>query len=201
MSEEEYSIKFPKIQANFSSTNLVFIINQIKSRLTSVLYFKCHFYDRHNTIIYTYVSPRWVIDTEYKTRKRTFSISNDVYKEVIDVQIELIAIGNSSENPLHFTECMFAEDDGINVYHMPNEVIKETNIGFLKSRYVNLYDRNGNYVQIIRPTGQDFTTKTLTKSTCTVLAPHLSNEGDIDDDVNVFMEFINQSEQRIDVLR
>lgn len=201
MTEEEYYIKFPKIGANFTSTNLVFLINYIKSRLTSVLYFRCYFYDRHNDVIHTYTSPRWVIDTDYKTRKKSFSITDDTYKDTVYVQIELVAIGNSSENPLYFAECMLADDDGIIAYHEPNEVIKEVSIGYVNSRYVNLYDGNGNYLQVIRPSGQNISTKTLSKSTCTVLAPHLSNEGEIDDDVNVFMEFINQSEQRIDVLR
>lgn len=201
MSEQEYYIKFPKIDANFSNNNLVFLINNIKSRLTSVLYFRVYFYNPNNTLLYTYTSPRWVIDTEYKMRKKSFSISDDVLNHVSKVQIELIAIGNSSENPLYFNECMFCEDDGDYTYHEPSEVIKETHIGLLNSRYIKLYNGDGDYLQIIRPTGQDFTTKNITKSTCTVLAPHLSSEAEIDDDVNVFMEFINQTEQRIDVLR
>ena len=200
--EEEYHILFPKLQVNFSQRNLYFLINKIKSRLTSVLYFKLHCYDSSNQEIYTYVSPRWAIDTEYRTRKRQFDLSEDVYNQVAYTQIELITIGITSENPLYFTECMLSEYGATDMdYHLPNEAFKEVKIRFLNSRYINLYDGDGNFLQIIRPNGEKITTNTIAKSTCTVLAPHLSDESDIDDPTNVFLEFINQKEQTIDVLR
>ena len=200
--EEEYHILFPRIQVNFTKPDLVFLINKIRSRSMSALYFKFHCYNRANELLYTYTSPRWVIDTEYQQRWRAFELPDEVYDEVLCTQIELITIGNSSENPLYFTECMLSEYNGDNVkYHEPNEVIKNKKVGFLNSRYANLYTYDGNYVQVIRPQGDDFNTGELTKSTCSVLAPHLSEESDIDDPVNIFMEFINQTEQRIDVLR
>ena len=199
MSEEEYHIKFPKIEADFSSTNLVFLINQIKSRLTSVLYFKCYFYNRQGTKIHTYTSPRWVIDTDWRRRVRTFYLPNGVEEDIVYTKIELIAIGVSSLNPLYFTECMLNEKGDIG-YHQPSEH-RELTVGFLNSRYVNLYSNDGNFLQVIRPQGDKIETNKLLKSTCTVIAPHLAEESDIDDPINIFMEFINQTEQRIDVLR
>lgn len=200
--EEEYHILFPKTQVNFTKNQLVFHINHIKSRNLSTLFFKLHCFDKRDNEIYVYTSPRWVIDSEYSSRTRVFEISNTVYEQVLYTQIELISLGNSSENPLYFTECMFAEYDGDNVeYHQPSEQIRDVEVGFLNSRYVNLYTQSGDYLQVIRPTGKNITTNTLIKDTCTVLAPHLVEESDIDDPVNIFMEFINQTEQRIDVLR
>ena len=202
MSEEEYHIIFPKTQVNFTREDLIFIINHIKSRYTSTLYFKLHCYDKRNNEIYTYTSPRWLINETYSRRQRAFSLSSDVYDKILYTQIELITIGISSENPLYFTECMFSEYDGDNMeYHVPNDVMKEVEIGLINSRYVNLYDGDGNFLQVIRPTAEDITNTTLLKSTCTVLAPHLYEESDIDDPVEVFMEYINQTEQIIDVLR
>ena len=202
MTEEEYHILFPKIQVNFTKNDLVFHINNIKSRHLSTLHFKLHCFDKHDEEIYVYTSPRWVIDNEYSARTRAFTISDKVYDEVLYTQIELITLGITSENPLYFTECMFAEYDGDNViYHEPSEVIRDVEIGFINSRYVNLYTSDGDYLQVIRPTGKGITTNTLVRETCTVLAPHLENEADIDDPINIFMEFINQTEQRIDVLR
>lgn len=201
MVEEEYRIKFPKIQVNFSSSDLFFLINHVKSREVSALYFKLHCYDKSNTEFYTYVSPRWIITKDYSKKIRTFSLSDDVYDKVLYTRIELIAVGNSSENPLYFTECMFGEDEGVYEYHTPHEVLKEYTIGFLNSCYVNLYDNDGNYLQIIRPNRENISNNVINHSTCTVLAPHLYEESDIDDPVNVFLEFINQTEQRIDVLR
>ena len=201
MVEEEYRIKFPKIQVNFSQPQLFVLINNVKSREPSALYFKLHCYDRTNTEIYTYVSPRWIITKDYYKKIRKFSLSDEIYENVLYTQLEFIAVNNSSENPLYFTECMFAEDNGDYSYHTPHEVLKEYNIGFINSCYVNMYDNDGNYLQIIRPNRENITNNVITHSTCTVLAPHLYDESDIDDPVNIFMEFINQTEQRIDVLR
>ena len=200
--EEEYKIKFPKIQVNFTKPQLFFLINNIKSRRGSVLYFKLYCYNKSNEVIYTYTSPRWVITDSYLTKSRMFEISDDIYEKVFSTQIELIAINNSSENPLYFTECMFSEYDGDDAkYHKPNEALDRFEVGMVNSRYVNLYDRDGNFMQVIRPDGKNIFTDTISASTCTVLAPHLYQESDIDDPVDVFLEFINQTEQVIDVLR
>lgn len=200
--EEEYHIKFPKTQVNFTKPDLVFLINKVKSRLLSTLYFKLYCYNRQDVLFYTYTSPRWVIDTEYRQRKRNITLSDEVYNKTLYTQIELISLGNSSENPLYFTECMLSEYNGdIVEYHKPYEKFDELNVGLINNSYVNLYDKDNNYLQVIRPKRTDMTTKKIIKDTCTVLAPHLSDESDIDDPVNVFMEFINQTEQRIDVLR
>lgn len=200
--EEEYKIKFPKTQVNFTKPQLFFLINNIKSRRGSVLYFRLYCYDKLDTLIYTYTSPRWVITNEYLTKSRMFEISDDIYDKVFSTRIELIAINNSSENPLYFTECMFSEYDGDDAsYHKPNEVKEAFEVGLINSRYINLYDGDGNFLQVIRPDGKNLFTNKISASTCTVLAPHLFEESDIDDPVNVFLEFINQTEQTIDVLR
>lgn len=197
--ETEYHFKFPKTPTTFITSTVTFSINHIKSRLLSVLYFKLHCYDKHSEEIYTYTSPRWVIDTDWRRRVRTFDLPNGVEEDIVYTQIELISIGVSSLNPLYFTECMLNEGEDIG-YHQPSEH-RELTVGFLNSRYVNLYSNDGNFLQVIRPQGDKIETNKLLKSTCTVIAPHLAEESDIDDPINIFMEFINQTEQRIDVLR
>ena len=197
--ETEYHFTFPKTPTTFITNTVTFSINHIKSRLLSVLYFKLHCYDKSDTEIYTYTSPRWVIDTDWRRRVRTFYLPNGVEEDIVYTQIELISIGVSSLNPLYFTECMLNEKGDIG-YHQPSEH-RELTVGFLNSRYVNLYSNDGNFLQVIRPQGDKIETNKLLKSTCTVIAPHLAEESDIDDPINIFMEFINQTEQRIDVLR
>lgn len=199
MTEIEYHLKLPKTPILFNEEEVTFSINHIKSRLTSVLYFNFYCYNKSDTKIYTYTSPRWVIDTTYQRRSRTFTLPSDVVDETAYTQVELVVIGITSENPLYFTECMLNEGEDIG-YHQPHEQINRT-IGLHNSRYVNLYDAEGNFLQIIRPQGDKLATNKIDKSTCTVLAPHFHDEEDIDDPINVFMEFINQTEQRIDVLR
>ena len=197
--ETEYHFTFPKTPTTFITNTVTFSINHIKSRLLSVLYFKLHCYDKNSEEIYTYTSPRWVIDTDWRRRVRTFYLPNGVEEDIVYTKIELIAIGVSSLNPLYFTECMLNEGADIG-YHQPQEH-RELTVGFLNSRYVNLYSQDGNFLQVIRPQGDKIETNKLLKSTCTVIAPHFAEESDIDDPINIFMEFINQTEQRIDVLR
>lgn len=199
MEEIEYRIKFPKTEVGFNSTKLTFKINHIRSRKTSVLYFILHCYDINDEEIYAYTSPRWVIAPTYRMRYKTFEIKDSALEQIAYTQIELRTIGITSENPLYFSECMLNEGEE-EPYSVPHQQV-QAKVGYNNSRYVNLYDSNGNYLQVIRPTGRELMTNLLTKSECTVLAPHLDEESDIDDPVNVFMEFINQVDQRIDVLR
>ena len=192
-------LKFPKTNVQFMSNTLTFSIEHIKSRHPCVCYFILRCYDSSDEKIYSYTSPRWVINDEYEKKSRTFTISDTVYEEVAYTQLELIFIGVTSENPVWFTELMFYEGED-KPYSIPHMQVK-ADVQFVKTRYANLYDSNDNYLQVIRPNGEPFRTDCLTKSGCTVIAPYLENETDIDDPVNVFMEFVNQVEQTIDVLR
>ena len=196
----EYHLIFPKTYNLFNDTTVTFSIEHIKSRITSVLYFILRCYDKDDNVIFTYKSPRWAIDTSYKRRVQTFDIGKDSLDNTVYVQLELVSIGTSSENPLYFNGLMLVNDYDLKEHHAPDE---HTNaeIGFLNTRYANLYDSEGNFLQVIRPVGDKFETNKLNHSECTVIAPHFSDESDIDDPINIFYEFINQVEQRIDVLR
>ena len=196
----EYHLILPKTQINFDDTTLTFSIQNIRSRFSSVLYFILRCYDRHNTLIYTYNSPRWAIDTVYKRRHKTFDIGREIVNNTVYTQIELVSIGTSSENPLYFNGLMLNAGVDPEVHHVPNERVSK-DIKFANTRYANLYNADGNFLQVIRPNGTGFSTDLLIKNECTVIAPHFYDESDIDDPVNVFYEFINQAEQRIDVLR
>ena len=196
----EYHLIFPKTHNIFNNSTVTFSIEHIKSRITSVLYFLVRCYDKDDNVIFTYKSPRWAIDTQYKRRTKTFEIKDTILEDTVYVQLEMVSIGTSSENPLYFNGLMLVNDIDIGGHHAPDEHT-QAEIGFLNTRYANLYDSEGNFLQVIRPTGAKFETNNLIKNGCTVIAPHFSDESDIDDPINIFYEFINQVEQRIDVLR
>mgnify|MGYP007122039765 FL=1 len=200
MSEVEYHLKFPIQDIIFNNKTLTFSIDAVRSRLGSVLYFKLHLFDKNQNEIYKYTSPRWYIDTVYTRRAITFDIDERMLDLAYFNQIELITIGTTSENPLYFTGCMLNEGEDEGVYHTPNEE-RKVDISLANNRYANLYKKDGNYLQVIRPTGEKINTHILYKSACTVLAPHFADESDIDEPVNIFLEFLHQREQRIDVLR
>ncbi|MBP5421666.1 MAG: hypothetical protein J6Y78_04390 [Paludibacteraceae bacterium] len=198
--EEEYHIKFPKSDALFLNDNLSFSIEHIRSRETSTLYFKIDFFDMHNQLLYTYTAPRWIIDTVYSLRYRNFNIPSDVAENSAYYQITLIACGITSENPLWFNNIMFQEGE-YDDYHTVDEQITEYPVELNKSSYVNFYNGNGYYLQIIRPSKKSLHTNRLDACQCTVIAPHLDEESVFDDPISVFLEFINMAEQDIDVLR
>ena len=200
MTETEYQIIFPKQGINFNDNQLTFLINHIKSRVLSTLYFKLKLYDMEDNLIYTYTSDRWVIDTEYNSRSKTFSINEKKLALASQYSIELYAVGITSANPLYFNELMLAEGE-VSEYHKPSDIQEDVPVEFNKSSYVNLYNFDGSYLQVIRPKRDGITTSKLTGSSCTVLAPHFEDEDIRDDPVDIFLEFINQTEQRIDVLR
>ena len=197
--ETEYYVKFPSQEINFDENQLTVSIEYMKSRGPSSVYFILHFYDIDGNEKH-YTSPRWVVDNTYSTYHHTFDVSDELLSFTHSYQLELRLINITSENPLYLTGIMLntGEYEG---YHTPNEVIREKVIKFNKSRYTNLYNDEGNYLQVIRPYGDDISTIMLNKSRCTVLAPHLFDESDVDNPINLFLEYLNQTEQRIDVLR
>lgn len=200
MSEVEYHLKFPVQDIIFNDKTLTFSIDAVRSRLGSVLYFKLHMFDKNKNKIYTYTSPRWYVDTVYTRRAITFDIDERMLDLAYFNQIELVTIDTTSENPLYLTGCMLNEGLDEGVYHTPNEE-RKVDISLANNKYANLYKKDGNYLQVIRPTGEKINSHILYKSACTVLAPHFEDESDIDEPINIFLEFLHQREQRIDVLR
>lgn len=198
--EEEYHIKFPKTKVNWMDTELTFSINHVKSRELTTLYYCFKLYDDEDNVVYNYESDRWIIDSKYRHKEDTFTIPQEVLDISTDYQITLITVGTSSENPLQFNEVMLQEG-AFTSYHTPQERAVDWEVKFNKNSFANLYTDDGVSLQVIRPLRDSFFTNKLTKSECTVLAPHLYDEKPIDNPNSVFLEFINQKEQRIDILR
>lgn len=164
-----------------------------------------------------YTSPRTVVGTDYGDEPsyiHSFSIptsyvvdgeTRSVMEDAIYFLVEIRTLGVDSENPLYFNKLMLQEGDEsqYNGYHDPMEMDKMNNhlIELPSNLYANLYDDEGNYMQVIRPNGEEFNTNNLNKAKYTILAPHFSEEDEVDDHVSVFLEAMNQTEQRIDVLR
>lgn len=209
MTDIEYSIKLPKTDVIFTDNNLTFSIYNMKSRLPSAVYFILHLYDRNDNELYAQGSEpvytmnhRWVVDNTYSRYHHSFSIDKHYIDEAVSYIIEIRADNINSENPLYFNKLMFNEGGIEEEHHVPMEVAEDVKIGFNKARYVNLYDdRRETYLQVIRPLKGNFTTGEITPSGCTVLAPHITSEPSCDGHIELFLEFINMREQRIDVLR
>lgn len=213
MSLHQISLKFPKTRVRFDETDLSFAIYNIKSREPSVVYFKLHLFDMGDREIYyddevkyvddtdnvAYTSDKWIIGTEYSLKHTEFSINGELVERTSFSQIEMILIGIDSENPLYFNKAMFKQGE-FGEYHKPLEVQDSQLIQMNKNIYANLFDKDDNFLQVIRPVGnKNFKTDCLIRNECTVLAPHLNNESDLDNPTNLMVEFVNQTEQTITI--
>lgn len=197
----KYKITFAESQIRTSEENLTFTIGKIKSRTPSVVYFKFYGYDLRNNLITEHTSKRWVITSHYTNKSETFNAITDTTKKIEDldhIKIEIYLLGITSENPLYLNHIQL--NTGLEKpYHIPNEAIQHINLGFHKNSYLNLYDTTDNFLQIIRPSHESFSTDKLTPSQCTILAPHLAKESEFDNPVALLYEYMYQTEQIIGV--
>jgi len=199
--QEEYHIFFPKVSAGFESNTVTFSINNMKCNDVCIVFYILHCYNlQGNEILVNYqplhIGNRWIVDNVYSPYYDTYEISSTHLHNIHQIQIELVIIGVNDNNPLRFNQVMFANKEYDGVWHKPDEEMEEANIGFNKNRFINLYTNSTeNYLQVIRPYGDAITTKKLTKSQLTVIAPHLEHEPEIDNPTNLLMEFYNQNEQ------
>ena len=216
VNQKYYSIKSIPQQVRFDNHELTLHIGKIKSRIPSVFCFKLHCYDKYKyendeyvigDEIYTYTSDRWVVAKEYHnitiqfTLPETSTISSTTYNVLDDTYcyvLELILYNVDSENPLYFNQLMLTDKE-FTGYHEPSELIKDIEVGFANNTYVNLYNTDTDYLQIIRPNKEVMSTSAIMPSQYTVLAPHISNESSFDDPVALLYEFMYQNEQVIGV--
>ena len=191
---------FDRQKVEFSDDELTLSVGHIKSRTVSAIYFNLKLYNFNEELIHTYTSDRWLISHSYQRRHTTFNIPTDIVDKAVYMQLELVGVGASSENPIYFNELMLNEGE-YKKYHDNSKKNKSVRIKFNKSSYANLYNEDGKFLQVIRPTQGDIFTNKITASEITILAPHLEDEEEEDNPINLFFEYINQKEQRIDVLR
>lgn len=201
---DRYHLLFQKFQKNVTNPNLVFSIGNIKSRVASVGYIILHCYDLHDDEILiennpVHIGKRFVITGKYHEHIEEIDIDIDVLHNTFSFQFEMVLIGISSENPCYFNRIMFEEAPHTE-YHKPEEAFDKADILFENNNYAELFNTTNHSLQIIRPVEvRAFNTKYLTANKISVLAPHLDNEPKIDSASNLMMEFINQTEQKIDI--
>ncbi len=203
--QEEYHLLFPKVDAVLDNTLINFVIENMKCQSSAVVYYKLHCFDlQGNEILVNnrplIVGERWIVDEEYSSYIDTSYLEESDLHNINKLQVELIMINVNDNNPLLFNHIMLSNKEYDGSFHSHDELIEEANIGFNKNRYVNLYtNKTENYLQIIRPNGDHFTTKKLLASEYTILVPHLENEEEIDNPSNILMEYINQTEQTTNI--
>lgn len=186
---------------NFSQNTLTFSIEKIKSK-TGVIAVKpiLEFYDTSKDLV-TSENGLFIVGASYRPYSFEFTLSQTDMEYIAYYRLILEIDGVTTENPLAFNHIQLSEGS-VTDYHQPEQDLPKSTIRFANNFYANLYTSNDDsYLQVIRPYYTNMDTETLTKSKVTVLAPHLKNEDDIDDPSNIGLEFMNQTDQTIEILR
>lgn len=218
----EYHLIFPITQTYLLDDTLTVSVENIMSRLPTIVYFMIHCLDKDKDVITTYTTERWAIGTEWEgnvasvTVGEDFSnfeslliihsenqgklldwtLSQDVQRDTSYLQLEMVILGVTSENPLYFNKIMLKEGE-YDGYHTPKELVSEVGVSFINNNYALFLDDDDSYLQVIRPNMDSMTTKNITASDVTVLAPHLTSETSFDDPIKLVYEFMDQREQEI----
>lgn len=199
----KYKITLPKgkLVKNFTSTKLTFTIGKMKSIGICIVKPILKLYNLKKTSVGEYTGKQWVVANNYNEYTQTFTITEDELYDTAYIQIGFDVIGITDEHPLYFNNLMLNEGDYTS-YHQPDQSLEETSVYFVNNFFANLYTKNSDsYLEIIRPNYDNFTTKQLNKSKTTILAPHLIDEDVIDSPENLSLEYMNMSDQVIEILR
>lgn len=198
---KRYNVKSTYIKRNFTNRKLSYLIDNIRCNDIMLIKPFIEVYTTGKTLINTYYSNWKVIGSEYQPLSTTFNINSNEMSRIGYYKVGFLLDGATLHNKLYFNHLQLAEGT-VNKYHQPESTIPKTSIKLINNFYVNLYQSTtDNYLQVIRPYYNNFDTETLTKSKVTVLAPHLANEDDIDSPQNIGLEFMNASDQVIEILR
>lgn len=146
-------------------------------------------------------SPKFPISNVYESQHFTFDVDEVFAPTIGYVRMGLTFYGISDSTEVRFNHLMMNEGE-YSKYHPPLDAIEESQVYLNNNFYVGLYTSDTqNYLQIIRPHYDNFSTKKLTKSKCTVLAPHLENEQKEDSPANLGLEYMMMNDQVINILR
>ncbi len=202
-------IIFPKTQVRLEDDTLTFVIGNIKMRnKPGIVYYKFYGYNIAGKEIFQFESKKEIIGTTYTSlyapipdpenpdAEKPYTFQVDNYTKIDSYVIELYIAGATSENPVYMNHLMLTNNEYLD-YHEPLESKKKVDIGFKNSNYVNLYTEHEEYLQVIRPNMDLFTSEVLTHSQKTILVPHLPNESEYDNPSSIVYEYMLMNEQKI----
>lgn len=200
---KRYTIESDFIRKNFSDTQLTFSIEKMKADDMAMVrpYLKIFSNNNNANIITTKNGNWWVVGSEYDKYTIKYTITEEQLNSTTHFKIGMVVDGMYHKNKLYFNHIQLAEGN-VDTYHQPVESIPKTDVKFINNFYANFYTTDDDrYLQVIRPYYNNMDTETITRSKVTVLAPHLVNEDNVDDPSNIGLEFMNASEQVIEILR
>ena len=198
---KRYNLYTKFLKKNYSSRKLTLYIEHMKADDIILVRPYMPVYTSGKVFIKNYWGSWQIITDKYQPYTATFNLSKEELETIGYYRIGMYVDGATTNNKLYMNHIQLAEGT-VKKYHQPEESIPKSTVKLQNNFYANLYSSNtGDYLQVIRPYYNNFDTETLTKSKVTVLAPHLANEDDIDSPQNIGLEFMNSSDQIIEILR
>ena len=200
---KSYNIYLPakKMVKNFKGQKLTLSIGKIKSREFCVVTPYFIFFDTDEKEVFrATLMESYLVTPSYSKIVTTIDFAHDL-TNLMYYQVMLKVEGVHSNNPVQFTELMVNEGEPVD-YIKPDEDVGESTVEFVNNFYALYYSTNlKGSLQIIRPNYDRITTENLLRSKCTVLAPHLNNELNPDKPENIGLEYMNMTEQTIELVR
>lgn len=197
-----YRLRIPDefLTKKFTQTKITFFMGNVKSNNIVIISPLLKLYDRNKEIINTYSVRPICSYQNYEQYSRTFTITEDDLNNTSYYQIHLLLDGLNNETGLKFNNLMLNEGEW-QEYIEPSSMMEESPIFFNNNFYALMYDKSDTYLQIIKPNYDSITTKKIPASKETIIAPHIGDECMEDSPANIGLEYMNMSDQSIDVLR
>lgn len=189
------------IRKNFTNPKITLSVGNMKSDDLLMVRPIIRLYTSGKAYLTQYAGAWWVVNKNYLQKARTFNINQETLNKTAYYKIVFVVDGMTPRNRFYFNHVQLSEGSTTD-YHPPEEDIPKSTIQFTTNFYANLYtSTEENYLQVIRPYYNNIDTETITKSKATVLAPHLMNEDYYDSPANIGLEFMNSTDQVIEILR
>lgn len=142
----------------------------------------------------------FIVTGKYHSQNIIFSTPvNGHYFKII---LHFYSLTPNITTRLLFNRLLYADGNYNNIeYNEPSGHLPEVSVHFINNFYTELHKDNS-YLQVIRPNYDSITTEKLIESKTSIIAPHLkSNENLEDTSEKICLEYINQKEQTIDLLK
>jgi hypothetical protein len=189
------------MEKNFADTTLTLSVEKMKSDTYSFVRPRVKLYDIKNGWSGTKNNNFWINGNQYQSHSATMTFNANNIERCTHYQVVLECYNVTKDNNIYFNHIQLCEGDNTE-YHQPEQDLPTLDIKFSNNFYANVYTSQGDrYLQIIRPYYDNINTKMMKRSKATVLAPHIENEESVDKPSSLGLEFMNQHEQVIEILR
>lgn len=192
------------IKKNITGKTTLFIGNVKTDTGKPVVMQAClEIYDINKELIHTIKDLPFIVTGKYHSHNIIFDTpTKGHYFTIIFNFVSLLP--SDSVTRVLFNRLLYADGNYNHVeYNEPSGHLHEQSIHFIDNFYAELHKKDNTYLQVMRPNYDSITTEKLTQSKKSILAPHLAKTSEdlVDTSEKLCLEYINQKEQTVDLLK